>query len=164
MRAFRYFIAVLGPVGFVVVVCLVFLSRGGELTPLATIAVEQQRHGGLYGTAVHADTHPYRFALLRAREPDVAVIGSSRVLTFRQELFGVRIVNMGLTASSAEQMEGAVRELLQTRKPRAVLLGVGHYWGNPAWARERRRQAGWCRTSCCPCNGCSTGRFRRVIF
>jgi hypothetical protein len=43
---------------------------------------------------------------------------------------------MGLTASSAEQMEGAVRELLQTRKLRAVLLGVDHYWGNPTWARE----------------------------
>lgn len=136
MRASRYFIAVLGPIGLVVAACLVFLYRGGEFTPLAMIAAEQQRHGGLYGTAVHADTHPYKFALLRAREPDIAVIGSSRVLTFRQELFDARIVNMGLTASSVEQMEGAVRELLQTRKPRAVLLGVDHYWGNPAWERE----------------------------
>ncbi len=135
MRASRYLIAVLVSAGLIVAACLLFLYRGGELTPLRTIASEQQRHGGLYGTAVHADTYAYKFALVQAREPDVAVIGSSRVLTFRQELFGAGMVNMGLTASSTEQMEGAVRDLLRTRKPRVAILGVDHYWGNPAWVR-----------------------------
>ena len=136
MNYFRYVIAILTPVILMVTACMLFLYRGGELSGLETIAKAQQQFGGIYGTAVHADTYAYKFALLRARRPEVAILGSSRVLTFRQEFFTPSFANMGLVASSAEQMERAVRELLQTYRPRVVILGIDHYWGNPAWNKS----------------------------
>lgn len=110
-----------------------FLDNAGELTDIADVARIQQQEGGLYGTALHPNSYPYKLELLRARRPDVAMIGSSRVLEFRQGAFSRPFANLGRTINYPAEAVALVDDMLEIHKPELVLFGVDHYWLNPAY-------------------------------
>jgi hypothetical protein len=110
-----------------------FLKAAGELTAIEQVAVIQQRDGGLYGTALHPNVYPYKLELYAARKPEIVVIGSSRVLQFRQRQFTRPFANLGRTINYAAEAVKLVQDMLAVARPDIVLFGIDHYWLNPAY-------------------------------
>lgn len=114
----------------------VFLLNAGELSSIETIANAQQRVGGLYGTAVHGNSYPYKLDLYAARRPQVVVIGSSRVLQLRESFFTQSFVNLGRAIDYPLEAEQLVADMLRIAKPKLVLFGLDYWWGNPRWVHS----------------------------
>jgi hypothetical protein len=110
-----------------------FLRAAGELTPIEDVVEAQQISGGLYGTALHPNVYPYKMELYAARNPKIVVIGSSRVLQFRQSQFDQPFVNLGRTINYPAEAVKLVQDMLALGAPRMVLFGIDHYWFNPAY-------------------------------
>lgn len=107
---------------------VVFLYNSGELDSIESITADQQRAGGLYGTAVHMNSHAYHHALYAARDPEVVVLGSSRALQFRQGFFTAPFANLGLTVHFPDEFAIVVDRLLANRKPKLVILAIDPWW------------------------------------
>ncbi|MBK8769285.1 MAG: hypothetical protein IPM06_02515 [Rhizobiales bacterium] len=75
----------------------------------------------------------YKFELYRAIRPDIAVIGSSRVLEMNQREFTRPFVNLGRVMTDIKRGESAVVQLLNIHKPKFILIGIDQYWFNPNW-------------------------------
>jgi len=110
-----------------------FLENAGELTPLEEVVHIQQTRGGLYGTALHANDYAYKLELYRARRPEIVVIGSSRVLQFRQALFTRPFANLGLTVNYPAEALKLIDDMLKISTPKVVIFGIDHYWLNTAY-------------------------------
>jgi hypothetical protein len=109
------------------------LDHGGELLSGPQVAARQAEDGGLYGTAIHDNVHAYKLALYRLRRPDVAVIGSSRVLQMSQAMFTASFANLGRTVNYSDEAVAVVDDMLAIHVPRLVLLGLDPWWLNPRW-------------------------------
>jgi hypothetical protein len=110
-----------------------FLLAAGELTSIEDVAAIQQQKGGLYGTALHPNVYPYKLELFATRKPEIVVIGSSRVLQFRQDQFSRPFANLGRTINYPAEAVKLVQDMLAIGTPRIVLFGIDHYWLNPAY-------------------------------
>ncbi len=108
-----------------------FLRNAGELDSIEQVAAMQQKSSALYGTALHPNVYPYKIELLRASNPKVVVIGSSRVLQIRGSHFLTPFVNLGRTVNYPAEAEKLVEDMLAVSKPELVLFGVDFWWFNP---------------------------------
>lgn len=64
-----------------------FVIRAGETMTYAEVAARQQQARALYGSAFNQNNFRYKLELVRQRRPAVIALGSSRVMTFREESF-----------------------------------------------------------------------------
>lgn len=109
---------------------VLFLYGAGELYDAPTIARRQQQTGAMYGTAVHRNIYSYKLSLLAERKPEVVVIGSSRVLTFRQRYFRKPFVNLGLTVGYPSEVLHLAKDMVEIWRPKLVILGIDFWWGS----------------------------------
>lgn len=109
------------------------LDHGGELLSGPQVAARQSEDGGLYGTAIHDNVYAYKLALYGLRQPDVAVIGSSRVLQMGQGMFSAPFANLGRTVNYPGEAVAVVEDMLAIHVPHLVLLGLDPWWLNPRW-------------------------------
>lgn len=75
----------------------------------------------------------YKFELYNAIKPEIAVLGSSRVLELTQRQFSRPFVNLGRVMTDIKRGESAVTQLLAIHKPKFLLVGLDQYWFNPNW-------------------------------
>ena len=75
----------------------------------------------------------FKFQVYRTVKPDIAVLGSSRVLELTQRQFSRPFVNLGRMMTDIKRGESAVAELLAVHKPKFMLIGLDQYWFNPNW-------------------------------
>lgn len=109
-----------------------FLWRAWELTDVTTIASRQRERGGLYGSAVHAATFQYKFALYDQTRPEVVAIGSSRAMQFSAEMFRRPFVNLGgLMAGPREGHLVADALLARPARPGVAIVIPDFWWFNP---------------------------------
>ncbi len=131
----RYLIAFLFPIFLVLPAGLMnylFLVNSGELYNAKTIAEKQYNRNILYGSTVNSNHYNYKFSLYKKIRPDITIVGSSRVLTFRGDFFKSSFVNMGRTVGFPLEVEKFVDDLLtQDHYPKWLLLGIDFWWGNP---------------------------------
>lgn len=132
-RFLRAFVGVL--IFFLVVMAPVmgFLYNTWEIGSIEELVARQLEENGLYGTAFHDDTRDYKLALYRRHRPDVVVLGSSRVMQIRQEMFSRPMVNMGGAADTAAQIDYLVERAFAVHRPKLVLLGVDFWVFNADW-------------------------------
>lgn len=132
-RFLRAFVGVL--IIFLVVMAPVigFLYSTWEIGSIETLVTRQLEENGLYGTAFHDDTRDYKLALYRRHRPDVVVLGSSRVMQIRQEMFSSPMVNMGGAADTAAQIDYLLEHAFAAHRPRLVLLGLDFWLFNANW-------------------------------
>ncbi|MGH8453678.1 MAG: hypothetical protein ACRESW_03925, partial [Nevskiales bacterium] len=109
-----------------------YLRNSGELQTMEQMGEVQSSRQDfcLVGPTLHEDFYHYKLALYRARKPDVVVIGSSRVLQFRENYFRDRFLNMGSSMREIATGEHLLHAMLQTHKPKLVILGVDYWWFN----------------------------------
>jgi hypothetical protein len=111
---------------------VLFLYRAYELRSFRAIVREQARTGAVYGSATYARFFPYKLELARTRATPVLVLGSSTMMTVREQAFTAPMTNAagGLRHISEGQL--FMRELLATYRPRVLLLGADFWWFHPA--------------------------------
>lgn len=121
----------------------VFLRNTGELLTPRQIVERQNGSSGacLYGTAIHDDTDYYKLEGYAFRKPDVAVLGSSRVLQLQEKFFTGSFYNMGGTMADINQGEHVLRMMLERHKPKLLLLGVDFWWFNDTFLPPKYREA-----------------------
>lgn len=114
-------------------VSVLFLYRAYELRSFHAIVRDQARAGALYGSATYARFFPYKLELARTRATPLLVLGSSTMMTVREQTFTAPMTNAagGLRYISEGQL--FVRQLLATYRPRVLLLGVDFWWFHPAY-------------------------------
>ncbi|WP_133614256.1 hypothetical protein [Dongia mobilis] len=108
-----------------------FLERTGETMGPVAAAHRQAETGEKYGAALAY--RPYAFKLERYRmvQPDVLLVGSSRVMAFAGEGFSASVYNAGGAANTIDQAMAFIDAALALHKPKSVLLGLDFWWFNP---------------------------------
>lgn len=138
----QYVLGFLGLVGLGLLSLLCswgFLWRAHELAPAEAVAQAQaQQPDLLYGTALNQNTFRYKVALYAQRQPEVLVLGSSRVMQFRQQHSRDRLMTAGGAGSSLDELELWLSAALPVHVPRVVVLGVDFWWFHPAYLSEVR--------------------------
>lgn len=105
----------------------------GELWPIGKIIDYEfsRPRSTLFSKKFMPDSH-YRLKyneILR-RDPDILMLGSSRVLSFREEMFGddADFFNAGRILHSLEDLSDFTELLLSRINPKTIYLGVDFYW------------------------------------
>ncbi len=117
---------------------LLFLLNAGELTGYADVARTQQDQALIYGPATNGNYFSYKLELAKVRKPDVVVLGSSRMLGFRQEDFTASFVNAGRGMGHLNEGAQFLGELFKFHKPRLIVLGLDPWWFNDSEAQQAR--------------------------
>lgn len=109
-----------------------FLFNNGELLPVEQIAQKQMaaKQTCIVGLATRNQGYYYKKALYEQRYPQVLVLGSSRVMQFRQAFFAKRMMNAGGAMNSINEGLSFLREALSQSKPEIVILGLDYWWFN----------------------------------
>jgi hypothetical protein len=113
-----------------------FLVRSEETLGPITAAHEQESSSELYGPALTYRPFPYKLERYRLKQPDILLIGSSRVLPFAGEAFTVPIVNAGGAGTSMRAAIAFIRDAIAIHRPKSILLGVDFWWFNQYYADE----------------------------
>ena len=114
-----------------------FLWSTGEKWPGSWIASYQLRSNALWSAGITSDEIAYKAALYDLVRPQIVVIGSSRSLQFRAEMFNRRFLNMARGIALDVALPAHYRELTRVHKPKTVIWGVD-YW---MFAESRCRQS-----------------------
>lgn len=116
-----------------------FLQNTGEMLSLPQLVHRQQTDSGscVYGTAIHDDTFYYKLEEYAYRKPDVAVLGSSRVMQLQEDFFNSSFFNFGGSMSSINQGEHLLSLMMARHKPKLILLGIDAWWFNSRFAQVK---------------------------
>jgi hypothetical protein len=109
-----------------------FLLRTKETTGPVSAAQEQDEIGALYGPALVYRPYAYKLERYRLKQPDILLVGSSRVMQFAGEAFRDSVLNTGGAANDMTQAAQFIRDAIAIHKPKAVLLGLDFWWFNPS--------------------------------
>jgi hypothetical protein len=101
-------------------------------------AVKAQAAGvfALFGSGVSQDFVDYKLRLYEAVKPEIATVGSSRVMQFRNTGFRRTYVNVGGTAGNLPVLRSTLEAMLRAHKPKAVILGLDFWWFMPQWNKD----------------------------
>lgn len=108
-----------------------FLYNSGEFMSIEEI-VDKQLASDQYSivgfaTSNHTDEE-YKNELYTRLNPKVLVLGSSRVMQFRQDYFSVPMVNAGGVMSSVNRGRNYVYKAYSHHIPDLVILGLDYWW------------------------------------
>ena len=104
------------------------IVRSGELEPLEQVAAELERDGAIYGSGLHDTRAELPLTLIRRHAPEVMALGSSRPYDFRSEYFTRPFACACGTMDSIEDGESFADLVLQTARPKLVLLAADFWW------------------------------------
>ena len=116
------------------------LWRADETAATWEIAEQMADQKAIYGTAVNATTPDLKLELIRLRQPHVIILGSSRALQFRQEMFSTPFSNAGGVMGELVDGLNFLKRMYGFHKPELVILQLDHWWflDAPFGRRERR--------------------------
>ena len=117
------------------------LLAAGELMPVRSVVEHQREHSVLYGPAYTNPDRAYKTTAVRLRAPRLVALGSSRVLQLRAEMFAPSARGSYYNAGRAAGVVWELRPFLAQAPPtlRTIVLGIDHWWFNPAWSRAAGR-------------------------
>lgn len=94
----------------------------------------------LYGVAFSDYTVEYKYKNLVLRNPEIAIIGTSRVMQFRQVYFeNDTIYNAGGIISQIGHLEPLLRQLIEEGiVPDTIIVGLDQYFFNSNWDPIRK--------------------------
>ena len=87
----------------------------------------------IYGTALHSNPS-YNRLLLNSIQPRIIVLGSSRVLQFRQHMFLRKFINLGGAMGSINEGISMIPYIIG-KNPDIVLIGVDYWWFNDKYQK-----------------------------
>lgn len=114
-----------------------YLIRIGELSLPYVIERQRTQKFCIFGSGIEQDNYTYKLALYDAIRPDIAVLGSSRVMQIRGRYFRGRFVNLGGAAGSTVAISRVIDEMLKCHVPKLVIVGVDFWWFNYAYSKNK---------------------------
>lgn len=125
----------LAALGLFVAINAALLVRAGEYLPVPDILSRIEKTGGLYGSAILSNVFWLKQEIYRQAKPDVAVLGSSRVLQFRKDFFKPSFANLGNMHNLAQVIQMAETAVVKD-KPKLLILAVDFWWFNPGYEND----------------------------
>ncbi|MDE7371527.1 MAG: hypothetical protein K2N07_07290 [Desulfovibrio sp.] len=113
-----------------------WLYASGDAAVERAVAAQSSGRFALFGSGVSQDFVDYKLRLYAAIKPDIAAVGSSRVMQFRGAWFRKPFCNMGGVAGNLAVLRSTVDAMLRIHKPEAVILGLDFWWFLPQWEAE----------------------------
>ena len=113
-----------------------WLHASGDAAVERAVAAQASGRFALFGSGVSQDFVDYKLQLYAALRPDIAAVGSSRVMQFRGAWFRRPFCNMGGVAGNLAVLRSTVDAMLRLHRPRAVILGLDFWWFLPQWEAE----------------------------
>lgn len=107
--------------------CLIFgfffyLSRIYEHNTYSEIVQRQIKKNSLYGTALNNFPVPYFFELIKQRQPEILMVGSSRSGWFKEKYFNTSFVTTPKASDTLMQMESFLNEVMNIYTPKIVIM------------------------------------------
>ncbi|MGE4552255.1 MAG: hypothetical protein AB7D57_04035 [Desulfovibrionaceae bacterium] len=128
-RRFLLVFALLAALGFAPFgLSMLLVRQSGEMLTYAQTVDRQLARHALFGPAFNADHYLYKCALYDAVRPDVAVVGSSTMIPFRERCFTARFLNCCRTADDLPELESFVTHALAVHPPKVMLVGLDFWW------------------------------------
>ena len=117
------------------------LWRVGESWPLNRVIRFQETnpHSFFARGTLDQGTFRYKYLQILRRHPEILVLGSSRMMQFRAEMFGRQastFYNGGGIIHSIEDLHTFLDRLPTEATPKIVILGVDFWWLNPNERKE----------------------------
>jgi len=114
-------------------VTVFFSVYSGEITPLGYVIERQVRNDREYLFArgvIGRETARYKYMGAERASPSILVVGSSRVLELRAEMFGGTgsFYNAGSMVGSVHDLVDFIDTLPVGREPEVVILGIDAWW------------------------------------
>lgn len=128
-KTFFFFLPV--AVVFLIIEVLVFYS--GELKPIKEV-VNLQSYGEneiIFGREIADQSiRKYKYLSVLSKKPEVLVLGSSRVMQIREEMFdaNTKFYNAGGIAHNIADLVDFIKLLPDEAAPKVIILGVDFYW------------------------------------
>ncbi|MEM7391341.1 MAG: hypothetical protein AAF492_03250, partial [Verrucomicrobiota bacterium] len=113
---------------------LVFFAAEETVSPDRAIQKQTADRSIIYGPAYSNPNPSYKFKAAVARKPEVLALGTSRVMQFRSWLFTQKpdaFYNAGGAVTKLPDIQQFLA--LIEPDPKVILLGLDHYFFNPAW-------------------------------
>ncbi|MEK7078195.1 MAG: hypothetical protein AAB911_01365 [Patescibacteria group bacterium] len=116
---------------FFILEAVIFYS--GELLPIKRVISLQtkSRQDILFGRKIADQSlRTYKYLTILSKKPDVLVLGSSRVMQIRQEMFddSEKFYNAGGLIHNIADLIDFIKLLPDEAKPKTIILGVDFYW------------------------------------
>ncbi len=130
-----FFITLLSVLSIVFIVSYTILASVGEQYAIDEIVRKQHEqfknnNTCLYDSALNNISDIYKLEIYKYVRPDILVLGSSRVLQFRPNMFSVPMVNAGGGMGSVAQGYQFLTEALKEHRPKHIIMGVDFWWFN----------------------------------
>ncbi len=109
-----------------------FLLNSGELLSVDEIVKNQfsSQNITLVGLATRNQGYYYKKVLFEKNMPSVLVLGSSRVMQFRQSFFNEKMITSGGAMSSLTEGFSYINEIFNIKAPKIVIIGLDYWWFN----------------------------------
>lgn len=133
----RYFLVLLG---LVLAGCLLavpytawWLHSSGDVAVERAVAEQSKGNFAVFGSGVSQDFVDYKLQLYAKVKPEIAAVGSSRVMQFRGAYFRKPFLNVGGTAGNLPVLRSTIDAMLRIHKPDAIIIGLDFWWFMPQW-------------------------------
>ncbi len=116
------------------IVCLI---KAGEIYPYSHYTHPLQEKQ-LFGLAYSYYDQPYKLSMSNYYKPDVLALGSSRMLTFREDIVkeGLSFYNAGGSIQNIYELSLFVRQC--TFVPKLILVNFDQWWFNPNYKHQKQ--------------------------
>ncbi|MEK9185570.1 MAG: hypothetical protein AAB863_02230 [Patescibacteria group bacterium] len=121
------------PIAVVLLMLEIIVFFSGEFMPIKKV-VNLQNYGGkeiIFGREIADQSmRKYKYLNVLSKKPEVLVLGSSRVMQIREEMFDVntKFYNAGGIAHNIADLVDFIRLLPDDVKPDTIILGIDFYW------------------------------------
>ena len=120
---------------------LVILMADEETSPDHVIVLQQQDPSLLYGPAFTNQIPYYKLQNTLIRKPQILILGTSRVMQFRQNFFSTptNVYNAGGGIVYLWDYADFLKLIPSNQQPKLLILGLDQWQFNPNWRRERHQ-------------------------
>jgi len=118
------------------------LFRLNENTSLNKTIDIQNKEDVLYGSLLNNQSYIYKLRMVTLKQPEILVVGSSRVMCFRKEFFdqAYSFYNVGGAVPTIEKGIEFINKMPANFKPKIIILGIDLWWLNSNYHDRRDLQ------------------------
>lgn len=113
-----------------------WVHASGDVAVERAVAAQAGGKFAIFGSGVSQDFVDYKLRLYAAVKPEIAVVGSSRVMQFRGSYFRRPFVNVGGTAGNLSVLRSTIDAMLRIHRPQAVIIGLDFWWFSAGWQKD----------------------------
>lgn len=113
-----------------------WVYTGGDVAVERAVATQVGGKFAIFGSGVSQDFVDYKLQLYAAVRPEIAVVGSSRVMQFRGSYFRRPFVNVGGTAGNLSVLRSTIDAMLRIHRPQVVIIGLDFWWFSTSWQKD----------------------------